>query len=136
MHGSYVDEDEYLLSVRDAQLPLKQAETRINFFGHTHLQGGFATNGEDWFKLDPVYSNDDERDVSELVLVPGARYLINPGSVGQPRDRDRRAAFALYDDQRMTVEFHRAPYDFRLAQMRIMRAGLPDQLAMRLSYGR
>ena len=53
MHGSYLDEDEYLLSVRDAQLPLKQAETRINFFGHTHIQGGFATNGEDWFKLDP-----------------------------------------------------------------------------------
>ena len=133
MHGSYLDEDEYLLSVRDARLPLKQAETRINFFGHTHLQGGFATNGEDWFKLDPVYSNDEEADVSELVLVPGARYLINPGSVGQPRDNDRRAAYALYDDQRMMVEFRRVPYDFRLAQMRIMRAGLPDQLAMRLS---
>jgi diadenosine tetraphosphatase ApaH/serine/threonine PP2A family protein phosphatase len=136
MHGSYLDEDEYLLSVRDARLPLKQAETRINFFGHTHLQGGFATNGEDWFKLDPVYSNDEEADVSELVLMPGARYLINPGSVGQPRDNDRRAAYAVYDDQRMMVEFRRVPYDFRLAQMRIMRAGLPDQLAMRLSFGR
>jgi predicted phosphodiesterase len=136
MHGSYLDEDEYLLSVRDARLPLKQAETRINFFGHTHLQGGFAAHGEDWFKLDPVYSNDEEPDVSELVLVPGARYLINPGSVGQPRDHDRRAAFALYDDERIMVEFRRVPYDFRLAQMRIMRAGLPDQLATRLSYGR
>ncbi len=71
-----------------------------------------------------------------LVLVPGARYLINPGSVGQPRDNDRRAAYALYDDERMMVEFRRVPYDFRLAQMRIMRAGLPDQLAMRLSFGR
>jgi diadenosine tetraphosphatase ApaH/serine/threonine PP2A family protein phosphatase len=86
--------------------------------------------------LDPVYSSDDEPDVSELLLIPGARYLINPGSVGQPRDNDRRAAFALYDDERMMVEFRRVPYDFRLAQMRIMRAGLPDQLAMRLSYGR
>ena len=66
----------------------------------------------------------------------GARYLINPGSVGQPRDNDRRAAYALYDDERMIVEFRRVPYDFRLAQMRIMRAGLPDQLAMRLSFGR
>jgi len=136
MHGSYLDEDEYLLSVRDARLPLKQAETRINFFGHTHLQGGFAVHGEDWFKLDPVYSSDDEPDVSELVLIPGARYLINPGSVGQPRDHDRRAAFALFDDERMVLEFRRVPYDFRLAQMRIMRAGLPDQLAMRLGFGR
>ena len=136
MHGSYLDEDEYLLSVRDALLPLRQAETRINFFGHTHIQGGFATHGADWFKLDPVYSGEDEADVSELVLVPAARYMINPGSVGQPRDNDRRAAFALFDDARMVVEFHRVPYDFRLAQMRILRAGLPDQLAVRLSYGR
>jgi predicted phosphodiesterase len=135
MHGSYLDEDEYLLSVRDA-LQLKQVETRINFFGHTHVQGGFATNDEEWFKLDPVYSADDEADISELALMPGARYFINPGSVGQPRDNDRRAAFALYDDERMTVDFHRVPYDFRLAQMRIMRAGLPDQLAVRLGFGR
>ena len=84
----------------------------------------------------PVYCNDDEPDMSELVLIPGARYLIIPGSVGQPRDHDRRAAFAIYDDQQMTVQFRRVPYDFRQAQMRIMRAGLPDQLAMRLSYGR
>jgi predicted phosphodiesterase len=135
MHGSYLDEDEYLLSVRDA-LQLKQVETRINFFGHTHVQGGFATSGDEWFKLDPIYRADDEPDVSELKLMPGARYFINPGSVGQPRDNDRRAAFALYDDQSMTVYFHRVPYDFRLAQMRIMRAGLPDQLAVRLGFGR
>ena len=96
-HGSYLDEDEYLLSLRDAWLPLGVG-TRINFFGHTHLQGGFATNGEDWFKLDPFYTNSDERDMWELVLRPGARYLVNPGSVGQPRDGDWRAAFALYDE--------------------------------------
>jgi diadenosine tetraphosphatase ApaH/serine/threonine PP2A family protein phosphatase len=93
-------------------------------------------HGEDWFKLDPVYTNDDDADFSELLLVPGARYLINPGSVGQPRDHDRRAAYAIYDDARMMVEFRRVPYDFRQAQMRIMRAGLPDQLATRLSFGR
>lgn len=136
MHGSNLDEDQYVLSVRDAWLPLKESATRINFFGHTHVQGGFATNGEDWFKLDPVYVNDNDRDMSELELRQGARYLINPGSIGQPRDRDWRAAFALYDDQRMIVEFHRVPYDFRMAQMRIMRAGLPDRLATRLREGR
>jgi diadenosine tetraphosphatase ApaH/serine/threonine PP2A family protein phosphatase len=135
-HGSLLDEDEYLLSVRDAWLPLRLAQTRINFFGHTHLQGGFASNDEDWFQLDPTYASEEEPDTSELVLRGGARYLINPGSVGQPRDGDWRAAFALYDDQRMVVEFHRAPYDFRKAQMRIMRAGLPHPLATRLREGR
>jgi diadenosine tetraphosphatase ApaH/serine/threonine PP2A family protein phosphatase len=112
------------------------ARTRINFFGHTHLQGGFASNDEDWFNLDPTYSSAEEHAVSELVLRGGARYLINPGSVGQPRDGDWRSAFALYDDQRMIVEFHRVPYDFRKAQMRILRAGLPDRLATRLREGR
>ena len=136
MHGSYLDEDEYLFSVRDAWLPLRQASTRINFFGHTHMQGGFATNGDDWFKLDPLYERSDEEEISELVLRQGARYLINPGSVGQPRDGDWRAAFAMYDDQKMVVEFRRVPYDFRMAQMRIERAGLPDRLARRLREGR
>lgn len=136
MHGSNLDEDEYLLSARDAWLPLRLARTRINFFGHTHLQGGFAVDGEDSFELNPLYSSDDERDSSELVLHSGVRYLINPGSVGQPRDGDWRAAFALYDDQRMLVEFHRVPYDFRMAQMRIQRAGLPGRLATRLREGR
>ena len=65
-------------------LPLKQAETRINFFGHTHLQGGFATNGEDWFKLDPVYSHDEEADVSEFLdgpLFEQARPVLSIGGV-------------------------------------------------------
>jgi diadenosine tetraphosphatase ApaH/serine/threonine PP2A family protein phosphatase len=136
VHGSLLDEDEYVLSVRDAWLPLRVARTRINFFGHTHLQGGFASNDEDWFNLDPTYSSAEEHDISELVLRKEARYLINPGSVGQPRDGDWRAAFALYDDERTIVEFHRVPYDFRKAQMRILRAGLPDRLATRLREGR
>ncbi len=137
MHGSYFDENEYMFSLDEAWLPLRQARTRINFFGHTHLQGAFAAQSGESFTLDPLYSSDaDEPDTSELLLRAEARYFLNPGSVGQPRDGDRRAAFAIYDDQRMIVEFHRAPYDFRMAQMRIQRAGLPDRLAMRLREGR
>ncbi|HUV96441.1 MAG TPA: hypothetical protein VMV98_03140, partial [Acidobacteriaceae bacterium] len=64
------------------------------------------------------------------------KYLINPGAVGQPRDRDWRAAFALYDDEAARVTFFRVPYDVKAAQMRIQRAGLPDMLALRLSIGR
>ena len=136
MHGSYRDEDEYLSSLYDAGPSLRLSPTRINFFGHTHLQGGFAANDMEWFELHPVYASDDEQDASELVLSSGARYFINPGSVGQPRDRDWRAAFAIYDDRQMTVEYHRVPYDFRTAQKRILRAGLPDLLATRLGQGR
>ena len=136
MHGSYFDEDQYLLSIEEAWLPLRESPTRINFFGHTHVQGGFAATPEESFQLDPLYASDDGQDASELVLRAGARYFINPGSVGQPRDGDWRAAFAVYDDQRMTVEFHRVPYNVRVAQMRIQRAGLPDRLATRLREGR
>jgi diadenosine tetraphosphatase ApaH/serine/threonine PP2A family protein phosphatase len=141
-HGSPLDEDEYLLSVDDARRPLAEASARINFIGHTHVQGGFATNGEDWFRLTPQFSNRDA-DEYELPLRKNARYLINPGSVGQPRDRDWRAAFALYETERLgdntlleRVIFFRVPYDVRQAQEKILAAGLPDRLAIRLSEGR
>ncbi len=136
MHGSPLDEDEYILSMRDAWDPLRTAPARINFFGHTHLQGGFATDGETMFKLNPHYTTRNGAEECEIQLRESARYLINPGSVGQPRDHDWRAACGLYDDERMTVSFLRIPYDVRAAQVRIIRAGLPDRLAFRLREGR
>ncbi len=139
MHGSALDEDAYLLNVRDAWRPLKEAITLVNFFGHTHIQGGFATNDEEWFKLVPTYDTPHEAEEFELQLSSGARYLINPGSVGQPRDGDWRAAFAIYDDQcgkgAGTLHFYRVPYDLKMAQGRILAAGLPDRLASRLREG-
>jgi diadenosine tetraphosphatase ApaH/serine/threonine PP2A family protein phosphatase len=135
MHGSYLDEDQYVLCAEDAWLPLRESRTRINFFGHTHVQGGFAATSEEWFSLDPIYHRNGKREMTELVLRKGARYLINPGSVGQPRDGDRRSAFAVFDDQLQMVEFHRVPYDIQAAQQRIMDAGLPDRLAARLGKG-
>ncbi|MFZ0661095.1 MAG: metallophosphoesterase family protein [Acidobacteriaceae bacterium] len=142
MHGSPLDEDEYLLTMRDAQPALANAEARINFFGHTHIQGGFATNGEEWFRLLPQY-NSSEADEYELPLRESARYLINPGSVGQPRDRDWRAAFALYETEQtgdnanvQRITFYRVPYDIKQAQQKIRAAGLPDHLAARLKEGR
>jgi diadenosine tetraphosphatase ApaH/serine/threonine PP2A family protein phosphatase len=136
VHGSLLDEDQYVLTVRDAWQPLCQAQTRINFFGHTHVQGGFATNGHEWFRLTPQYHSRDEVESYDLQLRDGARYMLNPGSVGQPRDGDWRAAFALYDDVARMVTFYRVPYDVRLTQMRIIGAGLPDRLATRLREGR
>ncbi len=136
MHGSPLDEDEYILSMRDAWDPLRTAPARINFFGHTHLQGGFATDGETLFKLNPFYSTRNGAEEYEIELRENARYMINPGSVGQPRDHDWRAACGLYDDEKMTVSFLRIPYDVRAAQVKIVRAGLPDRLAVRLREGR
>ena len=141
VHGSPLDEDEYILTVRDAWPALYRPHTRITFFGHTHVQGGFATNGEEWFRLTPRYPRPprgaaEEPAEYELELREGARYLINPGSVGQPRDGDWRAAFAIYDDAQRVVTWHRVPYDVREAQERILSAGLPDRLASRLREGR
>jgi diadenosine tetraphosphatase ApaH/serine/threonine PP2A family protein phosphatase len=137
MHGSPLDEDEYVLTLRDALLPLTSVQTRINFFGHTHMQGGFATNGEEWFRITPQYSSRGT-DEFELPLRENARYLINPGSVGQPRDGDWRAAFAMYESENgaQRVMFYRVPYDVKRAQERILAAGLPDRLATRLREGR
>ncbi len=136
VHGSILDEDEYILSARDASHSLAAGGPFINFFGHTHLQGGFATDGEQWYRLTPDYYTRDEPEVWVLPLARDARYLLNPGSVGQPRDGIWRAAFAVYDSVRRAVEFHRVPYDVRAAQEAIVRAGLPHRLATRLRDGR
>lgn len=137
VHGSLLDEDQYVLSTQDAWRQLAHPHTRITFFGHTHVQGGFASNAEgEWFQLKPEYSEDATAESYELHLHAAATYLINPGAVGQPRDRDWRAAYALYDDEARIATFYRVPYDVRLAQMRIQRAGLPDVLGSRLRVGR
>ena len=70
-----------------------------------------------------------------LQLEPGVRYLINPGAVGQPRDRDPRAAFMVYDSERRLAQWCRVDYPVGRAQARILRAGLPKVLAERLSLG-
>lgn len=136
VHGSLIDEDQYLLSVRNAEEQSAPAGS-LTFFGHTHIQGGFAANAEgEWFSLKPVYTEDNNAESYALDLREPATYLVNPGSVGQPRDNDWRAAFAVYDDKAERITFHRVPYDVRLAQLRIQRAGLPDMLGSRLRLGR
>jgi diadenosine tetraphosphatase ApaH/serine/threonine PP2A family protein phosphatase len=137
VHGSLLDEDEYLLSTEDAEGQFARTSTPITFFGHTHVQGGFAANAAgEWFQLKPAYSDDRIVESYDLDLRSSANYLINPGAVGQPRDRDWRAAFALYDDEAARVTFFRVPYDVKAAQVRIQRAGLPEMLASRLGVGR
>ena len=140
-HGSPLDEDVYILNMRDAWAPLQQMETPITFFGHTHVQGGFAQKGHEWQELRPPYrlaeaQRDSKAGKWTLRLPPATRHLINPGSVGQPRDYDWRAAFAIYDSEACEITFHRVPYDLVASQGRILMAGLPERLAARLREGR
>ena len=69
-------------------------------------------------------------------MEPGTRYLLNPGSIGQPRDGDPRAAFAIADLDHGVVEFWRVPYDIPAVQERMKLAGAPEPLIMRLEAGR
>ncbi len=135
-HGSPLNEDQYILTMRDAWAPLQQSGVAITFIGHTHLQGGWDQRNDQWHELRPRYAGANEAESWGLSLEPGVRYLINPGSVGQPRDHDWRAAFAIYDAEAGEIVFHRVPYDLTTAQGRILMADLPEKLALRLREGR
>ncbi len=136
-HGSPVHEDMYILNIRDAWEPLQRALNRTTFFGHTHLQGGFQLLGKQWLGINPPHAPGNRASRWTLPLLEdGTRYLLNPGSVGQPRDGDWRAGFAVLDDSANEVTFFREPYDLALAQGRILMAGLPERLALRLREGR
>ena len=128
-HGSPYDEDEYVFNVHHAAQVLALYEVPFILFGHTHLPA--------------VFSIDQDRNVSGFAvrsdatvkLEPGLRYLINPGSVGQPRDRNPDTSFIILDTDKRTAQFFRVPYDVEGAQAAILKAGLPEILASRLSYG-
>ena len=137
VHGSARDEDEYVIVAREAYPLLAESAARITFFGHTHIQCGFAvdTPTELFHILLPRYKTKNRKEWETIHLKKSAKYLLNPGSVGQPRDNDPRAAFIFYDTDEDSVTFHRVPYDIATAQKKILAAGLPDRLATRLSEG-
>jgi len=135
-HGSPVNEDIYILNIRDAWQPLQVMQQQVTFFGHTHIQGGFGWQDGHWFTVTPKYLRGSGPCRWTLAMDEGRRYLLNPGSVGQPRDLDPRAGYIIYDSDAKTITFHRVPYDIDLAQGRILLAGLPEKLAKRLRIGR
>jgi predicted phosphodiesterase len=136
VHGSPIDEDEYVVTLHDALAPLASLPFAVTFFGHTHLQGAFSfkTAAGDAFR--PLYKTIGQSENVKFALKRDVRYLINPGSVGQPRDGDWRAAFAIFDTDKWTVSFQRVPYNLKSAQDRILDANLPQRLATRLAAGR
>jgi hypothetical protein len=108
-------------------------ESRLAFFGHTHMQGGFIWNHS---RVETILAPSARGSRWKMEVDPDCGYLVNPGSVGQPRDGDPRAAYLLYDSGARTVAYCRAPYDVAAAQEKIRQEGLPPILADRLSLGR
>jgi predicted phosphodiesterase len=135
VHGSLLDEDEYLFHATEAGPSLNLAWRPITFIGHTHWQGGFELLKDGRIgTLKPIFPPGIP--VSLLSLEPETRYLINPGSVGQPRDRDPRAAFAFYDSGRHEVSYCRVEYPIEITQGKMTNVQLPAYLINRLSVGR
>jgi predicted phosphodiesterase len=128
-HGSPLDEDTYVFSDIDAFEIFSGFNMHVTFFGHTHIPSLFSLEGR---HLGVTHLRGP---AGRLELDPRGRYLINPGSIGQPRDRDPRAAFMTYDSDRRVVRWYRIPYPVSLAQKRIRKAGLPPGLADRLALG-
>lgn len=133
-HGSPRDTDEYLFDAWGVEVAFDslrrlRPEMRGCFVGHTHLPMIWASSSEG----EVVQVRAESRTVR---LDPACRYLVNPGSVGQPRNGNPLAAYAILDDEAATVEFRRVPYDIPAAQEKIYDAMLPPLLAERLAIGR
>ena len=128
-HGSPADEDFYVFNESQALEVFHGTDFSLCFFGHTHVSCCF-TYGEQG--VAGARLTDGE---GYLQLRAGVRYFINPGAVGQPRDRDPRAAYMIYDSDRGVVQWFRTDYAIGRAQRRILKAGLPRILADRLAKG-
>jgi predicted phosphodiesterase len=126
VHGSPADEDEYVSEPAEVRVAAASAHTGLSFFGHTHIQGGFLVNRHGVRPLPD----------GPIVIEESSTYLINPGSVGQPRDGDPRAGYALYDSSERLLTLERVKYDVAAACRKIRDAGLPEVLGRRLFDGR
>jgi diadenosine tetraphosphatase ApaH/serine/threonine PP2A family protein phosphatase len=129
VHGSPRDPIwEYIIDSRVAAANLAAFETRLCLFGHTHLPVIFhAEDGQ--MEIIPAMPD-------EPIQIEAGRALVNPGSVGQPRDGNPAAAYLLMDTERGVVEFRRVRYDIDRTQRLMRAADLPSRLVERLSYGR
>jgi predicted phosphodiesterase len=130
-HGSPLDEDGYIFDELDGFRALRASERPLCLFGHTHCPIAYELSGD-------AIEAEILRGVERMELRSGSKCLVNPGAVGQPRDGDPRAAYAIVDaaSDRCAVELYRVTYPFRVTQQKILDAGLPDSLARRLATGR
>jgi diadenosine tetraphosphatase ApaH/serine/threonine PP2A family protein phosphatase len=128
VHGSLrAPEWEYLLEEEQAEAQFELQATRYSLVGHSHLP--FVVRERDPADFDTMESG-------LSIDLDRMRLIINPGSAGQPRDRNPRASYVLYDEGNATITWHRVEYDIKAAQRAIIDAGLPPFLADRLAEGR
>ena len=132
-HGTPTSPDTYIAYHFQGKRVLKDMSkgsgVRVCFFGHTHRRALWYRDIRGKVAL-------QEPAAPKVVLDPEGHYLINPGSVGQPRDGNPEAAYAIFDDEEFSIHFKSVPYDVVTAQRRILAAGLPPYLAERLAYGK
>lgn len=128
VHGTLYEAKEfnYMLDIPTAAKDFDLMKTQISFIGHTHLPGVFS---EENYQIS--YSAEQK-----IILKPNVKYIVNAGSIGQPRDGDKRSCLVILDSEEKSIEFKRIEYDIKLAQKKIIRAGLPERLASRLEEGR
>ncbi len=131
-HGSPMDEDLYVVADLDAARSIGAARAPLCLFGHTHVALVARIDGQRRLEIEAPQGHPE----FEMRIAPDAKYLINPGSVGQPRDGDARAAYAIADTDRNLVTLYRVTYPIEAAQKKILAAGLPPMLAHRLGMGR
>jgi len=129
-HGTPIDEDAYIFGEIEALNVFRQTTFPLCFFGHSHFPVIFGLSPE---AIQTVLT---EPPAFRFRLEPGVRYLVNPGSIGQPRDGNPLASFAIFDSDTHTVTIHRVPYRVERTQKKILDAGLPRPLADRLALGR
>jgi len=130
VHGAPSSRDRYLFFLEDAAEEWERmapgAMPQVVFFGHTHVPAAFVRRADG-----TVVSLPPRR----VRLGPGERAMLNPGSVGQPRDRNPRASFLVYDDRTRTASWVRVPYDVAACRRKVLAAGLPAVFAERLAAG-
>lgn len=129
VHGTLFKPEKffYLDNLNYAWMCFQSLKTPVLFLGHTHKPIIFSLDN----KGNISYSFEEK-----FFLREGMRYIINVGSIGQPRDGDPRACFCIYDKEEKTIEFRRISYDFKKTQEKILNNFLPEELAFRLSLGR
>ncbi|MCD0163664.1 MULTISPECIES: metallophosphoesterase [unclassified Deinococcus] len=132
-HGTPVSLDDYTDSVPAAREAFGHWQGRLGFVGHTHVPAVYATLNSpvgDWIKAQHF------TDGGSYMVPPSTRVILNPGSVGQPRDGNPQASYAVFDTTRAHFEVFRVPYDIERAQEAALEAGLPQVLAARLAIGK
>ncbi len=127
VHGTLHNPEQwgYIFNAYEAEEHFQHQKDTVCFIGHSHIPGVFIAG-------DMITLNRSSR----VRIQSGHRYVVNVGSVGQPRDNDPAASYAIYDLVENAVQFRRVPYDVRGTQQKILDAGLPNVLAMRLAMGK